>query len=256
MSSSETHKIITKYGMKKGSKIKSTEVVDFEIIYETVSIVSKGENYYKRVKDLFNDYMSDSDSRKLTKFLTLLMSDSEIGLEGVNYFNTLNKSIMHKMPEILDEIEYEEDLKLFTTLSKIISIYNKLIVESKNIVDEFKMLEKHAAKKNIKYSSVLSEIGKGLQEGRPPTLKALKLVSNYFYIDQPADINNKINDDIEITVEILKRMIDWNSINKSLTPKQLEYITDFAYEMKTLNDFHKKILLDHYKVLTKSGFRI
>jgi len=256
MSSSETQKLITKYGIKKGSKTKSIEVVDFELIYETVSIVSKGENYYKRVKDLFNDHMSDSDSRKLTKFLTLLMSDSEIGLEGVKYFNTLNTNIMHKMPEILDEIEYEEDLKLFTTLSKIISIYNKLIVESKNIGDEFKMLEKLAAKKNIKYSSVLSEIGKELQEGRSPTLKALKLVSNYFYMDQQADINNKINDDIEITIEILKKMIDWNLINKSLTPKQLEYITDFAYEMKTLNQFHKKILLDYYKVLTKSGFRI
>jgi len=256
MSTEDTRKIISKYGIKKGSKIKSPDIVDFDIIYETVNIVSKGEVYYKKVTELFNEHMTDSDTRKLTRFLTLLMSDTEIGLEGVNFFNTLNTSIMHKMPEILDEIEYVENLKLLTTLSKIISIYNKSLVDSKNIVDEFKVLEKLAAAKNIKYSNALSEIGNELYLGKAPTLKSLKLASNYFYIEQEDKNKKEDNEEIEITIEILKRMIEWNSINRSLTNKQLAYITDFAFELKQLNQFHKKNLLDYYKVFKKSGFKI
>jgi hypothetical protein len=256
MSTEDTRKIITKYGIQKDSKIKSPEIVDFEIIYETVNIVSKGEDYYKKVKTLFNEYMSESDSRKLNKFLTLLMSDSEIGMEGVDFFTKLNTNIMHKMPEILDEIEYVEDLKLLTTLSKIISIYNKSTVESQNIVEEFKVLEKLAVAKNIKYSNVLSEIGKVLQLGHAPTLKALKLVSNYFYTEQEVEVNKEVKEEIKITVEVLKKMIEWNSINKSLTTKQLAYITDFAFELKQLNQFHEKNLLDYYKVFKKTGFKI
>jgi hypothetical protein len=256
MNTEVTRKIITKYGIKKGSKIKSPEIVDFEIIYETVNISSKGELYYKSITKLFSEHMSDSDTRKLNRYLTLLMSDSEIGIEGVIFFNALNTNIMHKMPEILDEIEYDEDLKLLTTLSKIISIYNKATVDSKNIVSEFNALEKIAAAKNIKFSSVLSEIGKELQLGNAPTLKALKLVSNYFYTDQVAEGNKEVKEEIKITVEVLKKMIEWNSINKSLTTKQLAYITEFAFELKQLNQFHEKNLLDYYKVFKKSGFKI
>ena len=200
--------------------------------------------------------MNDSDSRKLNRYLTLLMSDSEIGAEGVNFFNTLNTNVMHKMPEILDKIDYIEDLNLLTTLSKIISIYNKSTVESKNVFDEFKVLEKLAAAKNIKYSVALSEIGKELYLGKAPTLKALKLTSNYFCIQQEVENIKEVNEEIEITIEILKKMIEWNTINRSLTIKQLSYITDFAFELKQLNQFHKKNLLDYYKVFKKSGFKI
>ena len=196
------------------------------------------------------------DFGKLKRFLTLLMSDSDIGLEGVNFFNTFNTSIIHKMPEILDEINYDEDLKLLTTISKIISIYNNSVVESKNIYQEFKVLEQLATAKNIQYSSTLGEIGKELSNGNAPTLKAVKLASNYFYSDKQIESNTEKNENIEITIEILKKMIEWNSINKSLTSKQLAFITDFAFEMKQLTQFHEKILLEYYKVFKKSGFKI
>jgi hypothetical protein len=118
------------------------------------------------------------------------------------------------------------------------------------------VLEKLAAAKKIKYSNTLSEIGKELYLGKSPTLKALKLASNYFYIEHDVKDKKEVNEEIEITIEILKKMIEWNSINRSLTTKQLAYITDFAYELKQLNQFHKKILLDYYKVFKKSGFKI
>ena len=100
------------------------------------------------------------------------------------------------------------------------------------------------------------KIGKELNSGHAPTLKALKLVSNYFYTEKEIEGNKEVNEEIEITIEILKKMIEWNSINKSLTTKQLAYLTDFAFELKQLNPFHAKNLLDYYKVFKKSGFKI
>lgn len=256
MNSDESKNIIAKYGIKKGSKFKSIESVNFDIISETVNVVSKGTDYYDKIAVLYKEHISESDSRKLHRFQNLLKADLDIGKEGVTFFNYLNTKIMHSMPEVFDNVTYTEDLKLFITLSKIISFYNKALESNKDILDEFKGLEQIAISKKIEYSSILGELGKELKKGNAPNLKALNLASNYFYNSEKKSSEVKNVKTIVINEQLLQQMLAWDSINKSLTPKEIAYITDFAFGLKKITDFHKLNLDRHYRIIEKSGFTV
>lgn len=254
MKSHESKKIISKYGIKKGSKSKSIESVNFDIISETVTIASKGPDYYKKIIELYKDHLSDSELRKIDKYRLLLKSDSDIGIEGVMFLNTLNTKIMHIMPEVFDKVIFKEDLRLHITLSKIISVYNKALEANKDVLAEFKALEQIAFTKKIKYSSVIGVLGKELKEGKSPSLKTISLVSNYFYNSEKSSSEIENVQPILINKDLLQQMLKWDSINKSLTPKEIEYVKDFAFGIKELTSFDKANLERYYRIIEKSEF--
>ena len=64
-----------------------------------------------------------------------------------------------------------------------------------------------------------------------------------------AKSNNKINTDL------LTKMIVWDTKAKVLSAKELQYIADFAYGLKTLNDFHEKNIKRHLSRLQDAGFK-
>lgn len=254
MNNSSSQKIINKYGIKKATSFKIIKDVDFDVILETVSIISKGNDYYKKIEKHYSEYLTDTDKRKIEKYIILLKSNKDIGIEGVNYFNSLNLDIHQKKPGIFDLIDYEEDLKLLVTLSKIISIYNKAIDEKKEITSEFDLLEKVACAQKIKYASIINKIGIELSKGNAPTLNDVFLASNYFYKTNLNEKNEIKSNNVKITPELLQKMLEWNSINKSISTKEVAYITDFAYGFKSLNDFHIKNMERHYKIISDLGF--
>ena len=49
-------------------------------------------------------------------------------------------------------------------------------------------------------------------------------------------------------------MVEWDSRMKILTQGQRTYLADFAYELKTLNSFHKSNAEGYLKTLMKAGF--
>jgi hypothetical protein len=60
--------------------------------------------------------------------------------------------------------------------------------------------------------------------------------------------NNKFNPNL------LTKMVEWDSKAKVLSTKELQYIADFAYGLKTLNDFHEKNIIRHLSRLQEAGF--
>jgi hypothetical protein len=65
---------------------------------------------------------------------------------------------------------------------------------------------------------------------------------------QETKLNNTIDNDL------LTKMVVWDTKAKVLSAKELQYIADFAYGLKTLNDFHVKNIKRHLSRLQDAGF--
>lgn len=74
-------------------------------------------------------------------------------------------------------------------------------------------------------------------------------VSEASRIPEPKS-NNNINSDL------LTKMVVWDTKAKVLSARELQYIADFAYGLKTLNDFHEKNIKRHLSRLQDAGFTI
>ena len=60
--------------------------------------------------------------------------------------------------------------------------------------------------------------------------------------------NNKISSDL------LTKMVVWDTKAKVLSAKELQYVANFAYGLKALNDFHEKNIKRHLSRLQDAGF--
>ena len=57
-----------------------------------------------------------------------------------------------------------------------------------------------------------------------------------------------------IDTDLLVKMVEWDTKAKVLSAKELQYIADFAYGLKPLNDFHEKNIKRHLLRLEEVGF--
>ena len=120
--------------------------------------------------------------------------------------------------------------------------------------------EEYAKAKQIKYASVFDQIGKNLIKGIPPTIKQLYYASNILKdknikelkpISMPTDISK-----VRIDELLMRKMFEWDSTAKILSPKEQAYVADFAWGLKKLNSFHEKNIKRHLETLLKNGFKI
>jgi hypothetical protein len=51
------------------------------------------------------------------------------------------------------------------------------------------------------------------------------------------------------------KMVVWDSKMKVLSPKEIKYISDFAYGFSKLNAFHENIIRRHLQTLINKGFK-
>ncbi len=58
-----------------------------------------------------------------------------------------------------------------------------------------------------------------------------------------------------INTELLMKMIEWDTSAKVLSIKEQQYIADFAYGLKKINDFHRKNIEIYLQKLKNAGFR-
>lgn len=58
----------------------------------------------------------------------------------------------------------------------------------------------------------------------------------------------------KISLDLLAKMVVWDTKAKVLSAKELQYIADFAYGLKTLNNFHEKNIKRHLSRLQDAGF--
>ena len=142
----------------------------------------------------------------------------------------------------------------------IITHYNKCINEKNDVLLEFQKIEAIAKAKQIKYTSVFDQIGKNLIKGIPPSIKQLYYASNIVkdkIIKELKPISTKTDISIvRIDELVMRKMFEWDSTAKILSPKERAYVADFAWGLKKLNSFHEKNVKRHLETLLKNGFKI
>src|SRR5690606_2013462 len=81
---------------------------------------------------------------------------------------------------------------------------------------------------------------------------AIKIIENILasspnFFDEVSESSkvSKVESNDSISSDLLMKMVVWDTKAKVLSAKELQYIADFAYGLKTLNDFHKKNIERH-----------
>ncbi|SFF66169.1 hypothetical protein SAMN04488033_103140 [Salegentibacter agarivorans] len=54
----------------------------------------------------------------------------------------------------------------------------------------------------------------------------------------------------------MRKMVEWNTKAKILSDKEQEYLVNFAYGLKKINEFHENNLKRHLKKMQESGFEL
>ena len=78
----------------------------------------------------------------------------------------------------------------------------------------------------------------------------------FFDIDElvePAKSNGKVP---EITLELIKKMVDWDSNKKRLKPHHFRMMFDIVNGKEELTSQNKKYCLMNFQFISKHGFKI
>ncbi len=174
--------------------------------------------------------------------------------------NSLREELESKSSEKrkrLSEVEVENQLiQAESDFVKSIPIAKWL--EISKIGSDIENMSHHLKDRAINIQSTL-RLNKELSENqRKDAIKIIEniLVSSPNFFDEVSEVsrmpeaetNNKISSDL------LSKMVVWDTKAKVLSAKELQYIADFAYGLKTLNDFHEKNIKRHLTRLQDAGF--
>jgi hypothetical protein len=261
INSNDSIAIIDKYGISKEDLKKrkgasnSFEEVNFKETVDNVLIHSNGIEYYRKISSLFNGSISSSNERMLSNITHKIINKKDFNSKEINIENNFINQIRVEKPNIFDELFIDSEMLLNDTLNFIIQKYNETIASNQNLKSEFDKINKIKSIENFKFTSVFSEIGVQLEKGIPPNIKQLYYASHSFKRGSNNQLKKVIDVDKIIINEILMRkMIEWDKKMKILSDKERQYIVDFAYGLKNLNEFHRSNISGHLKTLTNSGF--
>jgi hypothetical protein len=82
----------------------------------------------------------------------------------------------------------------------------------------------------------------------------LAISPNFFDKDSAFSRKPEAKSNNKISLDVLTEMVVWDTKAKVLSAKELQYIADFAYGLKNLNDFHEKNIQRHLSRLADAGF--
>ncbi|MGZ5282011.1 MAG: AIPR family protein, partial [Bacteroidia bacterium] len=257
MSSTIALEILRKYSIPIKVKIglKGNEV-DFERIQMNIEIISKGVEFYNELKRKCTE-LSIFQEKKIDAIISSIIKLEDLSEDILKFENNLMAEIRKSNPEIFDEINISQNFLLENTLKFIVLKYNQALDKGIGIEDYFETIEKTAAEEKNKYASAFNMIALNLTMGIAPSVKDVKLASNYFQKDAPAKTNIE-KDNIPLTainLSVLKQMVEWDSRMKILTQGERTYLADLAYELKSLSSFHTSNAEKHLKTLLNAGFK-
>ncbi len=261
VNSKETHTIIAKYGISKDALKQrkgagqNFEEVDFKKINDNVLIHSNGIDYYKKISSLMNDRLSASDERMLSNINHKIINKIEFEEREIEIENKFINQIRIDTPNIFDELKMDSEMPLNDALNYIILKYNDTISKSKNLKSEFETISKIKELEKFKFTSVFSEIGAQLENGISPNIKQIYYASNSFQKGSGSQLK-KVNDvdNIVINEILMRKMVEWDIKMKILSAKERQYISDFAYGLKTTTEFHQNNIRRHLIKLANVGF--
>lgn len=180
--------------------------------------------------------------------------DLNISLESLKT-DLENKSTEKRKQITEDEVENQ---LIQAELDFIKSIPIAKWLEISKIGSEIESMSQHLKDRAINIQSSL-RLNKVLSEHqRKDAIKIIEniLISSPNFFDEVFEISKiqKLESDSKISSDLLTKMVVWDTKAKVLSIKELQYVADFAYGLKSLNDFHEKNIKRHLSRLQDAGF--
>ncbi len=257
MTSKISQQILSKYSVAiKEKKNGEPTEVDFEKIQMNIEIISKGMEFYNQLRNKY-DGLSKLQDKRMDIIISSIIKLEDLREDHLRFESNLMNEIRKNNPEIFDQINTPYNYQLKSTLKLIILKYNQAIENGIWLPGFFKFVEQQTAEGNRKYSSVFNKIANSLTKGIAPSVKDIHLASNYFNAEVVTTTKEISNGSVpEINLIVLKQMIEWDSSMRILTNGERQYIADLAFELKSLNQFHKTNAEKHLKTLLDAGFKL
>ena len=144
-------------------------------------------------------------------------------------------------PEIFDQIDTPYNYKIDSTLKLIILKYNQAIENGIGLQFIFKTIEHKTSELGNNLTLIFNRIAHELSKGNAPSIKEINIASKYFNNDEPPNKKPISSNTIPtINLNTLRQMVEWDSRMRILSNGERAYMADLAYELKPLNEFHKK----------------
>ncbi|KAF0200062.1 MAG: abortive phage infection [Bacteroidetes bacterium] len=226
MTSATSQDILNKYAIPTNEyKVLEQKEVDFERIQMNIDILSKGMEFYNELRAKYGG-LSNVQESKLDIIVSSIIKFEDLSEEMIRFENNLMMELRKNRPEIFDQIDIKQNYLLESTLKFIVLKYNQAIENGIDLIDFFKTIEKKSVAEKKKYTSVFSTIALNLSKGTAPSVKDVELASNYFK-EEASD--GKVNgcsseSSQKIDLNILKKMVEWDSRMRILTRGELNYL--------------------------------
>jgi len=214
-------------------------------------VMSKIEDYIKNQApgSLYGEWAKKEECWNAIK-----NEDFNIDLESLKA--DLENKLSEKRKRITED-EVENQL-IQAEVDFIKSIPNAKWLEISKIGLEIENMTQHLKDRAINIQSSL-RLNKVLSENqRKDAIKIIEniLVNSPNFFDEVSETSIIPEDKSykKISTDLLAKMVLWDTKAKVLSEKELQYIADFAYGLKTLNDFHEKNIRRHLSRLQDAGF--
>ena len=166
-----------------------------------------------------------------------------------------SKSSKHRKKMSDDEVE---SYIVQAELDLIKSIGSAKWLEISKIGSDVTSITQHLKDRALNIQSAL-RLNKVLSENqRKDAIKIIEIVlaSSPNFFDEVSETcsTTETKTNKKISSELLVKMVVWDTKAKVLSPKELQYIADFAYGLKAINDFHESNIKRHLSSLQKAGF--
>jgi hypothetical protein len=215
-------------------------------------VMSKIEDFIKTQApgSLYGEWAKKEECWNVIK-----IEDFNIDLESLKA-DLENKSSEKRKHITEDEVENQ---LIQAELDFIKSIPISKWLEISKLGTEIETMTQYLKDRAINIQSSL-RLKKGLSEVQ--RRDAIKIIENILanspnFFDEINELSRKPDSETKNTIstDLLKKMVVWDTKSKILTPNELQYIAEYAYGLKTLNDFHKQNLNRHLKRLMDVGFK-
>jgi hypothetical protein len=180
-------KFMNRFCIKKGEPQKSrgkTDIkreVDFSLLYNMVSVVSKTSSFYKKILFAFEANLKPGEIYKLEQVIATIDAKEEIQVQHLAFIDSLLDKIRINNPEFFDTWTGTDDQSLKNALDFVVLKYNNAIEECNDIAFAFAAIRQLASANGANHSSAYDEIGRLLERGQAPTIRLLYLAA--FYTD-------------------------------------------------------------------------
>lgn len=256
MDSENTKKILSKYSISKDEnkkrllKIAKTIEVDFKGIQDNVAIHANGLEFYKKLRSLSNNLKLE-EKELFDSLIAIVFKKVDLSQELIEFEKDLISKVLFETPEILDDMQFKINTVLYDVLDYIVDQYNTCINSQEDIKKTFEKIQINAKNKSIKNYNIWGKIGEMLTIGESPKmsdiLTATSLNTNEISIVEPIE-KEKIDETLMI------KMVEWDLKNKILSNNERQYLSDFAYGLKKLNNANENFIRRYHQRLKEAGF--